>query len=242
MIKIRIDDVGSSTKKYNQHVKSFAFCSLFDFWPLHSFWPFKGWGPYQELTLKEWQAILSFFEKKSIKPIIAVTACFVERNGKLVPFGEKFPEQAQFLKQAFKQGKIEIANHGLTHCIVGEHRPRLVGSNRKYHREFWSFLPKEWHESHILKSQEILESFFEKKIETFVPPGNVWSLATYEALKRTGIKRVIANRYMQDTEEEMKGIEFVDDKEDFLVLHDRDFKLNLKKTLKTCSQVNCKKE
>jgi len=228
-MQVRIDDVGASTKKYNQHVKSFPFCSVFDFWPLKVIWPFKGWGPYKELTLKEWQEALSFFEKNNIKPIIAITACWVERNNTLTPFPKKFPGQANFLKEKFLQGKIEIANHGLTHCVVGKHLPKLVGSNREFHREFWSYLPYETHEKHLFASQKILESFFEKPITIFVPSGNIWSLSTYQALLKTGLKKVIANRYMQDSEEEMQGVEFIDDKEGWLVLHDRDLKLELKK-------------
>ena len=74
-----------------------------------------------------------------------------------------------------------------------------------------------------------VESFFEKPITIFVPSGNIWSLSTYQALLKTGLKKVIANRYMQDSEEEMQGVEFIDDKEGWLVLHDRDLKLELKK-------------
>ncbi len=231
-MQIRVDDIGASTKKYNQHIKSFPFCSIFDWWPLHILPPFKGWGPYKELTLKEWQEVLDFFEKNNIKPILAITAGWVEKNNTLTPFQEKFPEQARFLKQALKEGKIEVANHGLTHCMVGKHLPKLVGSNRKFHREFWSYLPYETHEKHILASQKILEDFFEKPITIFVPPGNIWSEKTYRVLKKTNLKKVIANRYMQDSEEEMQGVEFIDDKEGFLVLHDKDLKLKLKETLK----------
>jgi len=221
----RIDDIGASTKKYNQHSKSFPFCSVFNVWFLKRMWPFKGWGPYNELTLQEWQDFLLVCAKNNIKPIVAITACWVEKNGKPISFPEKFPEQAQFLKQALQQGKIVIANHGLTHCVVGKHLPKFFGSNRKFHREFWPWLADDIHEKHILKSQEILEKFFEKPIEIFVPPGNIWSVKTYEALKKTNIKKVIANRYMADSEEDMQGIEFCDDREGFFVFHDKDLKL-----------------
>jgi len=57
---------------------------------------------------------------------------------------------------------IEIANHGLTHCVVRKKlfRPRLFSSNRRCHREFWSWFGKESHFEHIKKFQEILQGFF----------------------------------------------------------------------------------
>ncbi len=58
-ITFRIDDIGASTKQFEQYGRwKFA-----NFWFLKRIWPFKKWGPYQELTDKEWQEILAVFKK-----------------------------------------------------------------------------------------------------------------------------------------------------------------------------------
>ncbi len=216
----RIDDIGASTKQFEQYGK----WKIGNFWFLKTIWPFKKWGPYGELIAKEWERVLEVFEQKNIKPIVAITACWVEKDNTLTPFSQKFPEEAKFLKQALFDGKVEIANHGLTHCVVGEHLPKFSGSNRKFHREFWPELPQEIHDEHILKSQEILENYFGEQITIFVPPGNVWSYKTYLALQKTNIKKVVSAKYMADSQEPMQGIEFVDDKDRFFCFHDKELK------------------
>jgi len=226
----RIDDIGASSKHFNQHGKKtfrlqgipVFYFPLANFWFLKRIWPFKKGGKYEELTEEEWKKFLNLFEKYNIVPIVSITACWVEKDSKLVPFPEKFKEESAVFKKAFIQGKIIVANHGLTHCVVGKQNPSFFTSNRKFHREFWPFLEEKVHFSHILKSQEILEKFFERPIEIFVPPGNVWSYKTYMALKKTNIKKVLAERYMMDSKEKMEGIEFIDNS---FVIHDRDLKL-----------------
>lgn len=142
-----------------------------------------------------------------------------------MPFPEKYPDEAGVLKKAFIRGEIVVANHGLTHCVPGKHLPKFRASNRSQHREFWPDLPPEYHSDHVLRSQKILESFFEQPITVFVPPGNVWSVKTYWALKNTSITTVQSHRYMLDTKEPMAGIEFVSDRKNFYLCHDRELKL-----------------
>lgn len=233
MLQFRIDDIGASTKWYEQYGKKvfkynnkpFFYFPLADWWFFKLIWPFKKWAKYDELTVEEWKNFLEIFKKNNIKPIISITASWVDEKNNLVPFPEKFPEEASILKNAFKNDEIEIANHGLTHCVVGKHLPKFFSGNRKYHREFWDYLSESIHKEHIQKSQEILENYFEKSITIFVPPGNIWSKKTYEALKNTNIKKIICNRYMLDSDEKMEGIEFVDDKKGFFNFHDRELKL-----------------
>ncbi len=234
MIAFRIDDVGASTKYYNQHGKKvFKYKKIpYFYFPLANFWffkriePFKEWGKYEELTTTEWQGFLKIFKEHKIKPIVAITACWVDKNSQLIPFPENFPFEAKVLKEAFSKNDIIVANHGLTHCIVGKHLPKFWGSNRKFHREFWPELDEKIHEDHILRSQKILENFFNKKIEIFVPPGNVWSIKTYRALLKTNIKNVISTNYMLDSQEKMKSISFENDQNGhFFSFHDRDLKL-----------------
>ncbi len=234
MLQVRIDDIGASTKQLNQYGRTVFkiknhrvfYFPLANFWFFKRIKPFKGWGPYNELTTEEWQVFLDTFVKYKIKPIIAITACWVDTAGCLVPFPEKFPEEAGLLKKAEHSGLITVANHGLTHCVVGRHSPLFWGSNRNFHREFWPWLDESVHLDHVLKSQKILEDYFEKDINIFVPPGNVWSKKTYQALKKTHINKVICNHYMLDSEEKMDGIEFVNDRKGFVNLHDRELKLN----------------
>src|SRR5258706_7565154 len=201
------------------------------YFPFSNFWffkrikPFKKWGKYDELTSLEWKDFLDIFKKNDIIPIVAITAAWVDNNSKLIPFPEKFPEQAKMLKQAFLNGRIIIANHGLTHSIVGSHLPKLLGSNREFHREFYQWLPDEIHQEHIIKSQKILESYFEKPIEIFVPPGNIWSQKTYKAFKNTNIKKVMSNKYMQDSSQKMDGVSFIHDNDGVFAFHDRELKL-----------------
>ncbi|NMB47897.1 DUF2334 domain-containing protein [Candidatus Kuenenbacteria bacterium] len=229
----RIDDIGASTKYYNQWGRqkfSWRGITYFYFpWANYGFlkrvWPFRGWAKYEELTAEEWQKYLEIFYNNQIKPIVAVTATWVDEKSNLIPFPEKFPAEAATLKQAADEGRITVANHGLTHCLVGRHLPHFRYSNRKAHREFWPDLPSELHREHILESQKILEDYFARKIEIFVPSGNVWSIKTYEALKETNIKKVIAARYMLETNKAMEGIEFIQD-DNFVRLHDRDLKLH----------------
>ena len=226
MTTFRIDDIGASTKLYNQHAKEkWRFFPFANFWFFKIVEPFRGWAKYEELTAFEWNKFLDIFNEYNIRPIIAVTACWVEKDGRPVPFPEKFPEQAAVLKKALKDDKIEIANHGLTHCVVGRHRPKFWGSNRRYHREFWPWLPKDVHEEHIVKSQGILESYFESKINILVPPGNVWSTKTCEAMKGTNLDTVLCNRNMMDSDKCDCEIKFVDDRYGYFNFHDRELKL-----------------
>lgn len=235
----RIDDIGASAKYYNQHGQKifrykgtpFFYFPLADVWFFKRIWPFKKWAPYEELTREEWISFLEIFQKYDIKPIIAITATWVERTGEIIPFPQKFPDEARVLKQALQNKQIVIANHGLTHCVVSQHAPLFWGSNRKYFREFWDWIPAEIHNEHIEKSQKILEEFFEQPIEIFVPPGNIWSIKTYRALRKTNIKKVLCNRYMIDSDESLDGMEFIDDREGYFNFHDRELKLYGKKWL-----------
>ena len=125
----RIDDIGASTKQFEQYSRYR--------WANYGFLKrlpgLRAWGVYQELTAAEWEKFLKIFKNHNIKPLIAVTAAWVEKDSSLTPFPSKFPDEAQILKDARKEGKIDIANHGLTHCVVGRHLPAWRHSNRFYH-------------------------------------------------------------------------------------------------------------
>jgi len=182
-IVLRMDDVGASTKHFEVYSKkifgNFLFLKYLPY--------FRAWGVYDEISSEEWKKIFDYMDVHGAKLTIGVTAAWVEQDSTLIEFPEKFPRQAEVLKEASASGLVEIANHGLTHCVVGKHLPRLFSSNRQYHREFWDWLPEELHESHLRDSQKIFQSWLGSKCETLIPPGNVYSKKTLKACKENGI-------------------------------------------------------
>jgi predicted deacetylase len=90
------------------------------------------------------------------------------------------------------RGLLEVANHGYTHCVLerGRFRPRAFSGNRAEHREFYDWLPESVHREHVRISQEILQDFLGRKVETLVPPGNVLSRKTLTAAAEAGLRYV----------------------------------------------------
>ena len=131
--------------------------------------------------------------------------------------GSHIPQST--VNNIFRRGLIKIANHGLTHCVLkgNLYLPRLFTSNRKYHREFWDWLPREHHFQHIKKSQIILEKAFGQRPEVLVPPGNVYSLDTLDAAIENGIKVVNCNT----SDYEYKGL-LVKSNKGVIAFHDKD--------------------
>jgi len=191
-ICLRIDDIGASTKQFEQYSKKgFGLGNILGFKRMP--W-FKAWGPYDELTSLQWESLLDMLTKKKVKLTVGITACWVTYDGDLIPFQEKYPEQADLLKFGSESGLLEIANHGLTHCIVGKHLPRMFASNRKYHREFWEWIPRDIHFEHLEKSQKIFHDWLGVSPSTLIPPGNVYSVDTLEAAEKNGI--TLINSYI----------------------------------------------
>ena len=185
---LRIDDIGASSKQfevYSKRFKGLGNVLFFKYLP----W-FRAWGPYREMTANEWEQVFDILQEFNAKLTVGITAAWVEKDGTIVPFPEKYPEQAAVLKKGAEKGLLEIANHGLTHCVVGKHLPRMMFSNRKFHREFWQWLDDDIHQKHIRQSQQILQDYFQVKITTFVPPGNVYTNVTIEAAKKSGINLI----------------------------------------------------
>lgn len=185
-IAFRMDDVGASTKQFEVYSKSL----IGNYLILKYFPPFKAWAPYEEISPDAWKKIIDLLIKEKVGITVAVTASWVDQNCNLIPFPEKFPDQARILKEALKNNIIEIANHGLTHCIVGKQMPRLFTSNREFHREFYAYLPEELIKDHLDKSQKILEDYFGQKIVTFVPPGHVCSKYSENYAKKIGLVNI----------------------------------------------------
>ncbi|MBN1457809.1 MAG: polysaccharide deacetylase family protein [Sedimentisphaerales bacterium] len=217
-LALRIDDIGASSKQFEVYSKKFkGLGNIFFFKYLP--W-FRAWGPYREMTASEWDKVFDILQEFKAKLTVAVTACWVEKDCTLTPFHEKFEDQAKALKKALKAGLIEIANHGLTHCVVGQHLPGLILSNRKFHREFWPWLPEKLHFQHVEQSQKILQDYFDTSIKTFVPPGNVFADTTIEAAKKFGIE--IINCQTQNNSK--NGIRILSN-EKIKAFHDRELVL-----------------
>ena len=215
-IFLRIDDIGASTKKFEVYSKNRFGNILF----LKYLKYYRAWAPYPELTKNEWEQILEILSKNNAKLTVGVTASWVEKDSTLVPFPEKYPEQAELLKYASESGLIEIANHGFTHCVVGKHLPRLFISNRTYHREFWDWIPRDVHFEHLESSQKIFNDWLGVLPSSLIPPGNVYSVDTVDAAEKFGIK--IINSYINHNLE--SKVKIVND-DSIDAFHDRELVL-----------------
>lgn len=218
-VALRMDDVGASSKEFEQYSKFGPGNLLF----LKRTRPFRAWARYRELDDRDWSEILSILERKGARLTVAITACWVEFDGALVPFPEKFAREAVAIKEGVTRGILEIANHGLTHCVIegGLFRPRAFSGNRQFHREFWPWIDAEKHFEHMRRSQEILESYFGVEITTFVPPGNVFTEATIEAAAKAGIRTLNCK-----TREYLSGGVRVLSEDNVAAFHDRDIVMN----------------
>ncbi len=185
-VALRMDDVGASTKKYEVYSKMRGGNILF----LKYVPGIKAWGPYRELDAREWETICDLLSRYSAKLTVGITAGWVEASGSITPFPEKFSKQADVIKSAVSENLLEIANHGLTHCVVGKHLPRWLSSNRKYHREFWEWVPRKIHFAHLEQSQSIFRNWLGFHPTLLIPPGNVYSRDTIDAAQDHGITTV----------------------------------------------------
>jgi len=227
-LALRIDDIGASTKEFEVYSNKLRGVGNFLFLKYLPY--FRSWGVYREMSVRDWDGLFNFLRVKSLGLTIAVTASWVEKNGKMTPFPKKFPEQAKILKEAMKKGLCEIANHGLTHCLAGKHLPRLFSSNRQFHREFYPYLPEDIHREHIIRSQAILQDYFQEDIVTFTPPGNLWSQTTEKLCAEHGLKIISSER--NEKNEYRNGL-FFPSCENTIAFHDRDIVLNSLKFMET---------
>jgi peptidoglycan/xylan/chitin deacetylase (PgdA/CDA1 family) len=183
---LRMDDVGAASKRHEVYSKRRWGNVLF----LKRVPGLKAWGPYRELRADEWRRVCDLLSRRGARLTVGITAAWVESEQSLIPFPEQCPDQARAIKDGVDAGLLEVANHGLTHCVLdnGAFRPRLFSSNRQSHREFWDWLPAETHETHIRTAQDILQRFFGVPVVTFVPPGNVFADVTLTAASRHGLR------------------------------------------------------
>ena len=230
VVALRLDDVGAASKRYEVYgltripLGRWAVPFPGNFLFLKYLPPIKRWGPYRELNVAEWETILTILEEARGKMTVAITAGWVESDGRVVPFPVKFPAQAEMIRQGLRRGLLEVANHGYTHCVLQDRlfRPRLFSGNRQYHREFYDWLPEEVHREHLARAQAVLEEFFGSPPRTFVPPGNVFSPKTLTAAAEVGLRYVSCLDAIRGGP--FGGLVFVDEAR-VATIHDRDLVL-----------------
>jgi hypothetical protein len=192
-LALRIDDIGASSKHHLYYAKRW----YLNFGPLRDRRLFGHWAPYREMTAADWHQIYKILERFSAKLTVGITATWAEDDGTLVPFPDKFPDEAEALGEGLAKGHLEIANHGLTHCVLddGKYRRKpLHGTNRPYHREFWDCVTAERQLAHLRRAQDILTGYFRTTITTLIPPGNVYAAHTLEACRVLGLTTVNCER------------------------------------------------
>lgn len=235
-LMLRMDDVGAASKRHEVHGQTrIPLGALRLPFPGNLLWlkylpPIKRWGPYPELTARQWHEILHVLEARRARLTVAVTAAWVEDEHRLTPFPAKFPEAARMIREGVGAGLLEVANHGLTHCLRrgGAFRPRAFTSNRAAHREFYDFLPAAEHEAHLRQAQAILEDAFGAPVVTFVPPGNLLQDVTVAAACRLGLRFL---SYRAPTR--LDGLLPVVGDERGITFHDRDLALGGVQRLRT---------
>ena len=226
-IALRLDDVGAATKAHERHGRTrvagvpFPGNVLF----LKQMPGIKRWGPYRELEASEWERILTLLEQKAARMTVAITAGWVEADGHVVPFPQKFPDEAAAIRRGLDRGLLEIANHGYTHCVLADRafRPRAFASNRAYHREFVDGVSEIEQREHLARSQGILETYFATRVVTFVPPGNAFSRATGAMAVEHGLRFLSCHE--ASARGPVSGLTFLDDGGAVTSLHDRDLVL-----------------
>lgn len=188
-----MDDVGASSKRFEVYARPLPLgraAHIGDLLFLKFVPPLRAWGPYRELSAAEWERILDILRTEEALLTVSITAAWVTWKGDLVPFPERFPRQAAIIRRGVEEGLLEVANHGLTHCVLADRafRPRLFTGNRRAHREFWPWLPPRIHSEHLERAQGILQGWLGTPVVTFVPPGNVFSDATIDAAAAVGLR------------------------------------------------------
>lgn len=230
-IAVKMDDVGAVSKIYNQYGKvlwevfgrNLPLTPFANWLFLKRTKPFKRWAPYRELTVVEWDNIFSLLRKYNAKLTVGVTASWVEQDGNLIPFHKKFPSEASKLKEGVREGLIEIAHHGLTHCVLKDnlYKPKWFSSNRAYHREFYEWLPEQVHKRHIFEAMDILTSYFKVDIVTFVPPGNVWCEVTESYAFQAGLRFLNSYGAKAPTGKKSNGLVYIGNN-DVIDFHDKE--------------------
>lgn len=168
MRALRIDDLGASSKQYEQWSRT----RWANVGPFKTLTPWRAWGPYGEMGGTELYEVFNLVHVSLSRVTLAITACWVEDDGSLTPYQEKFPLQACVVKEWAQRGVVEVANHGLTHCREGRHLPRFWRGNRPEHREFTLDLTERQIVGRVLRAQALFTDWLGHHApRILVPPG-----------------------------------------------------------------------
>lgn len=226
-LALRMDDVGASSKRYEVYSKwrvGAGPLQISGNWLFLKYLrPFKAWGPYPELEANQWRQICDLLIRHEAKLTVAITAGWAESSRRVIPFPERFPAAAAAIKEGVAAGLLEVANHGWTHCVLAgdQFKPRWFTSNREFHREFWDWVPADEQARHLRESQQILQSYFEVPVVTFVPPGNVFGERTVTAAAGVGLRYLSC----ETTPRQHDGMVVIGNR-DVVAFHDRDLVLH----------------
>lgn len=223
---LRMDDVGAASKRYEVYARPLPLpgrmSRIGDVLFLKYLPPLRAWGPYRELTADEWRRIIDMLDAGDARMTIGVTAAWVTWAGELIPYPERFAAEALVIRDGVDRGLLEVANHGLTHCVLERHafRPRLFAGNRRAHREFWDWVPEARQREHLERAQEILQGWLGMSVVTFVPPGNVFGDATLRAARAVGLRLLSCDTAPRSVD----GVQVIGN-ERVRAFHDRDLVL-----------------
>ncbi|MEC8299458.1 MAG: polysaccharide deacetylase family protein [Pseudomonadota bacterium] len=187
---LRMDDFGACSRVYEKH--SSKFFGLLDFYPLYHRRLLGSWGPFRELSVEEIVEIATILGERNVMMLFCITAGWPCINGGIAKFHEVFPEQSKKIKEYAQLGIFQIANHGLTHCVLEDPRYRRPGifGNRDRHREFLPERSNKHLQESIELSQQIISDYFEAEPQILVPPGHAISSRVFPYLYDSGIEAV----------------------------------------------------
>ena len=69
---------------------------------------FKGWGPYREMRPAEWEEVFACLEDSGAVLTVGVTAAWVNWDGSLTPFPEKYPGEAAVLREVWEEAGVRV--------------------------------------------------------------------------------------------------------------------------------------
>lgn len=176
MKALRIDDLGASSKAYEQWSRTrWANIGPFKRWR-----PWKAMGPYREMDGKEIDSLAWRLAEYHSRATLAITATWRDPHKGLIPYREKFPHQAEVIRHWVDRDVFEIAMHGYTHTnLAVDHRPRFWSGNRAAHREFVeASFPA--NDTRLYCMTELFYQWLGCRPTILVPPGFVFPYDTFK--------------------------------------------------------------
>jgi len=130
---------------------------------------------YDDFTLKSDsldEAVVRIFQQHHIPLVLGIIPC--DSNEKMIL--EKGYPFLSFLKKGVQEQSVEIAQHGLNHLKIS-------------YGEFGN-LNKDEQTRRLQKGKTVLDSIFNIKVLTFIPPWNAYDNNTLEVIEKNGMKGI----------------------------------------------------